>query len=445
MPLREEISLVRRSIPMTKSLGVRLVVALAVMLLPLLILGASAFYSFNVLEDAFRESVGESLQEMVPLVALQVQVQHCRIALHHLEHEDSRENRQLFSQLAARVGETFAENIAFKTSAEKHGLALALAEWRLAERGAADLLALPGSFDSPAGRAGLARTSRHLDRVVDQLEALRGITAREVEATLERVETIKARSILLNSAVFLSGIGMVAVLGLLLARSILRPVRQLEMEVQRFAGGDLTHRLEAGRRDELGALMTSFNAMAAELEKERQALKELSASDPLTGLCNHREFFRLLREEMQRSQRYLHPLSLLMIDLDYFKQINDTFGHPAGDRVLCAVADILRRELRQVDQLARYGGEEFAAILPETAESEAIAIANRIRQAIAARPLAISETEGAELTISIGLAIFPDDANSVEGLVEKADQSLYAAKAAGRNRVCRRGAEAGRG
>jgi diguanylate cyclase (GGDEF)-like protein len=148
---------------------------------------------------------------------------------------------------------------------------------------------------------------------------------------------------------------------------------------------------------------------------------------------------------MQRSQRYLHPLSLLMIDLDYFKQINDTFGHPAGDRVLCAVADILRRELRQVDQLARYGGEEFAAILPETAESEALAIANRIRQAIAARPLAISETEGAELTISIGLAIFPDDANSVEGLVEKADQSLYAAKAAGRNRVCRRGAEAGRG
>jgi diguanylate cyclase (GGDEF)-like protein len=280
---------------------------------------------------------------------------------------------------------------------------------------------------------------------VAQLEALRGITAQEVEATLERVETTKVRSILLNSAVFLCGIGMVAVLGLLLARSILRPVRQLEVEVQRFAGGDLTHRLEARRRDELGALMTSFNAMAAELEKERQAHKEHTVSDPLTGLCNHREFFRLLREEMQRSQRYLHPLSLLMIDLDYFKQINDTFGHPAGDRVLSAVADILRRELRQVDQLARYGGEEFAAILPETAESEAIAIANRIRQAIAARPLAISETEGAELTISIGLAIFPDDANSVEGLVEKADQSLYAAKAAGRNRVCRRGAEAGRG
>jgi diguanylate cyclase (GGDEF)-like protein len=195
--------------------------------------------------------------------------------------------------------------------------------------------------------------------------------------------------------------------------------------------------LETDRRDELGALTSAFNAMAAELEKDRQALKKLSASDPLTGLCNHREFFRLLREETERSRRYRHPLSLLMIDLDNFKRINDTYGHPAGDRVLCAVAGVVRRELRQVDQVARYGGEEFAAILPETAESEAFAIATRIRQAVAARPLAISETEGVELTISIGLAVFPDDATAEEGLVERADQSLYAAKAAGRNRVCR--------
>jgi diguanylate cyclase (GGDEF)-like protein len=185
--------------------------------------------------------------------------------------------------------------------------------------------------------------------------------------------------------------------------------------------------------------------MAEELEKDRQALRELSARDPLTGLSNHREFFRLLREETQRSQRYRHPLSLLMIDLDYFKRVNDTYGHPAGDRVLCAVAGIIRRELRQVDHVARYGGEEFAVILPETAVSEALAIASRIRQAVAARPLAISEGEGVELTISIGLAVFPDDAAAEEGLVEQADQALYAAKAAGRNRVCRSGAAAGGG
>jgi diguanylate cyclase (GGDEF)-like protein len=222
-------------------------------------------------------------------------------------------------------------------------------------------------------------------------------------------------------------------------------VRQLEAAVQCFAGGDLAHRLHVGRTDELGALAGAFNAMAKELEKDRQALKELSVRDPLTGLYNHREFFRLLREEAPRSRRYRHPLSLLMIDIDYFKKINDTYGHPAGDRVLSAVAGIIRRELRQVDQVARYGGEEFAAILPETDESEAFALATRIRQAVAARPLAISETKGVELTISIGLAVFPDDATAEEGLVEKADHALYAAKAAGRNRVCRSSSAAGGG
>jgi len=428
---------VRRTISFMHSLRTRLIVALAVMLLPLLVLGASTFYTFNALENSFREAVDESLRELVPVAELQVLLQNCRIALHHLEHEKSAENRRLLAELAARVGKTFTENLAFKTSAERQGLALALSEWRLAEHTVAEALALKESLDTPAAKEVLARYSLLLDRVAAQLEELRSITAGEIAATLERVETMKAWSATLNTAVFLFGIGMVVTLGLLLARSILRPMLQIEAGVQRFAGGDLAHRLEAGRRDELGALSAAFNVMAEELEKDRLILKELSASDPLTGLCNHREFFRLLREETERSRRYRHPLSLLMIDLDNFKRINDTYGHPAGDRVLCAVAGIIRRELRQVDQVARYGGEEFAAILPETAESEAFAIATRIRQAVAARPLAISETEGVALTISIGLAVFPDDAAAEEGLVERADQALYAAKAAGRNRVCR--------
>lgn len=435
----------RRSIPFTHSLGTRLIVALAAMLLPLLVLGASTFYTFNTLEAAFREVTRESLREMVPVVELQALVQNCRIALHHLEHEDGVENRQLFVELAARVGKTFAENLAFKSSAERQGLAQAFAEWRLTDQAAADVFDLGGALDRPEARAGLRRVSLHLDRVVAQLEVLRGITAGEIETTLARVETMKARSARLNTQVFLLGIGMVVAIGLLLARSILRPVRQLAAAVERFAGGDLAHRLHVGRTDELGALTAAFNAMAEELERDRQALQELSARDPLTGLCNHREFYRLLREETQRSRRYRHPLTLLMIDLDYFKRINDTWGHPAGDRVLCAVAGIIRRELRQVDQVARYGGEEFAVILPETAESEGLAIAGRIRQAVAARPLAIAETEGVELTISVGLAVFPDDAATEEGLVEQADRALYAAKASGRNRVCRSDQAAGGG
>lgn len=336
----------RRSIPFTHSLGTRLIVALAIMLLPLLVLEASTFYSFKVLEASFREVVEESLREMIPVVELQTRIQNCRVALHHLEHKDGVENRRLLAELTAGVDGTFSGNLTLKSAAERQGLALALAEWRLAAQAAAEVLAQTGPLDRPAAKEGLTRFSLHLDRVVALLEELRGITAGELGTALERVETMSERSARLNTLVFLLGIGMVVVIGLLLVRSILRPVRQLEAAVQRFAGGDLAHRLHVGRSDELGELTGAFNAMAEELEKDRQTLKELSARDPLTGLCNHREFYRLLREEMQRSRRYRHPLALLMIDLDYFKRINDTWGHPAGDRVLCGVAGLIRRELR---------------------------------------------------------------------------------------------------
>ncbi len=427
----------KTSIPLTLSLRTRLIVALAVMLLPLLVLGASTFYTFNLMESAFREVVDQSSREMIPATELQVLVQNCRIALHHLGQEQSAENRRLFSDLVSRVGKTFARILDFKTPVEQRGLAKALSEWQQAERAAADVLAIEGPFDTPEAREALVNSSLHFGRVQAQLEELRGIAAEGIAATLERVAALERRSVRINLLVFLAGMALVLGLGLLLARHILRPMEKIGAGVQSLADGDLAHRLETGRQDELGALSAAFNAMAAELERERRALKELSVSDPLTGLCNQREFFRLLREETERSRRYRHPLSLMMIDLDKFKRINDTYGHPAGDRVLCTVAGIVRRELRQVDHVARYGGEEFAVILPETGEGEAFFIANRIRQAIAARPLPCSDVESAELTISIGLAVFPDHAGGDEELVKKADQALYAAKAAGRNRVCR--------
>ncbi len=423
-----------------KSLRIRLVAVLACMLLPLVALGASAYYTFDLVEDSFREVVNESLYEMVPLVELRTAVLNYRLALQHLAQEDSEENRRLFATLIMDIGKTFNGMIAFRTAEEQEGMAEALVEWRLAEKATAEILAQPGTFSGPADQEALAGFTVHLDRVVARLDELRGITAAEIEARLARVERTNWWISRLNAGVFLLGIGMVVTLGLLLARSILRPVRQLEAGAGRFAGGDLAHRLQVGRTDELGRLTEAFNIMAEELDRDRRALTELTARDPLTGLYNHREFYRLLREEAERSRRYRHPLSLLMFDLDHFKKVNDTCGHPAGDKVLCGVAGIVRRELRQVDLVARYGGEEFAAILPETAEAEAWAIAERIRQAIAARPLAISDTEGIGLTISIGLAVFPDDAASEEVLVEKADAALYAAKAAGRNRVCRPGA-----
>jgi diguanylate cyclase (GGDEF)-like protein len=143
-----------------------------------------------------------------------------------------------------------------------------------------------------------------------------------------------------------------------------------------------------------------------------------------------------LKEEAERWRRYHHSCALLIVDLDHFKTVNDTWGHPVGDEVLRAVAARILREIRPADRAARSGGEEFAILLPETGGAGALALAERVRAAFAASPITLTSGQAIDLTVSIGGAAFPDDAGDAEGLIAAADRALYAAKQAGRNRVC---------
>ena len=138
---------------------------------------------------------------------------------------------------------------------------------------------------------------------------------------------------------------------------------------------------------------------------------------------------------MDRSRRYGHDLTLLIVDLDHFKAVNDTCGHPCGDEVLRSVTLRLLKELRNFDSIARYGGEEFAVIMPETDPPGARAVAERLLEAVSSSPITTTRGNVLQLTISIGMASFPGDARSEDDLIEAADQALYAAKDRGRNRV----------
>ena len=182
-----------------------------------------------------------------------------------------------------------------------------------------------------------------------------------------------------------------------------------------------------------------------QLLDQKRIIELQATTDGLTGLFNHRHFFDRLRAEVTRARRYGLVLSLLMLDLDDFKRINDRFGHPAGDQVLRAISDVLCGQLRQnLDIPARYGGEEFAVILPHTGtlESEedfadgARTTGERIRRAIAEMELPIAQ-EGppVHITASAGLAMLPAHAADADELVSKADQALYQAKHGGKDRV----------
>lgn len=163
----------------------------------------------------------------------------------------------------------------------------------------------------------------------------------------------------------------------------------------------------------------------------------LSMLDELTGLFNRRFFNSEIEREMERSRRLERPMSLFMVDIDHFKTFNDTYGHPSGDRVLAAVARILRDKARLTDQPARYGGEEFTVILPHTTKDDALVLAERYRQAVEA--MDVTDSHGAPVpavTISLGVAQYPEDADDAPSMIEAADRALYRAKNRGRNMVC---------
>lgn len=173
-----------------------------------------------------------------------------------------------------------------------------------------------------------------------------------------------------------------------------------------------------------------------ELESSRRALAEQATTDPLTQLKNRRAFFENGAQHLSVARRYGTDFSIIVADLDYFKRINDTFGHQAGDEALIAVAQILLHMTRTEDTVARVGGEEFALVLPDTNYLGAAVLAERIRAAVERERFAAGE-RAVELTVSVGLASYGiEHVDSVDQLLNIADQRLYLAKRQGRNRIC---------
>jgi diguanylate cyclase (GGDEF)-like protein/PAS domain S-box-containing protein len=179
---------------------------------------------------------------------------------------------------------------------------------------------------------------------------------------------------------------------------------------------------------------TGISRNITERKHAAEQLRELAIMDSLTGLFNRRHFIELSEREFERTSRYGKDLSLMMMDIDHFKAVNDTHGHHVGDEVLCRLAEIFRSGLRSTDVVGRLGGEEFGILLPETGLPEAFPLAERVRGTVADLPIPTSAGDLA-VTISIGVAAMATEAQKLESLMQLADTALYKAKENGRNRV----------
>ena len=190
--------------------------------------------------------------------------------------------------------------------------------------------------------------------------------------------------------------------------------------------------------DDVPAVSAFANQISIAIEKTRlfQRAQEMAITDGLTGLYNHRHFIELLAVEVRRASRYRRPVALVMMDLDHFKAVNDTYGHQTGDEALNTLAGILRGAVRETDYVARYGGEEFAIILPESTEQASAAMAERIREAVEGHDFTV-QGQLVRITVSLGVAAcLVETEDAAQDLIRRADQALYAAKRLGRNRVC---------
>ena len=219
----------------------------------------------------------------------------------------------------------------------------------------------------------------------------------------------------------------------LLARALLSPLSRLRSATQKLGAGERGHRLGWRRKDEIGMLAQDFDRMAAELDSAHQHLEALALKDPLTGLLNHRAFKERLEQELRRAERERYVVSVVALDVDNFKEINDRHGHAAGDASLRELAGAFRLHLRPSDICGRIGGDEFCLAVARSSAEETEEIVDRLRRHVARLNLGPGNQR---VTISAGIAEFPRHSLGREELMHLADGAMYWAKSAGRNRSC---------
>ena len=236
-------------------------------------------------------------------------------------------------------------------------------------------------------------------------------------------------------ALLLVGLFLLAFI-VLVRQHLIQPLQRIDHALSNLSAAGPLPDFATSRMLEIQAVeeaIREHHDLLIQNDEARQVLEMLANKDGLTGLMNRRYFMHSAEAELQRAQRYRRPVTVAMADLDYFKKLNDTYGHAAGDAVLCAFADLVRDSSRQSDLVCRYGGEEFAFLFPEISPAEAAALAERLRVSCADAEVRLPDGRTVKVTVSMGLA----DASEcpIEIALKRADDALYEAKRLGRNRV----------
>ncbi|MBI5138022.1 MAG: GGDEF domain-containing protein [Nitrospirae bacterium] len=378
-----------------KSIPIRFAILVMLMVVPLLAVSLSGQRLVLRVFDQVQVLLGHTVERMVPVGNLNNLLLKSVMPAHdYLMYGDKAMAAEL-DGIAGRIDGILADasRAAFANPTDQALLAHVREEWQSAHRISREVLALPYPMDPALAQRRSLQIERHVQHALDYLDTLSDTTLVQLAADWHQAQSARGT----QTRLVLASTALAVLLAVLASVGLTQMGRELRDNEARF--------------------------------------RYLARHDPLTGLDNREEFKQRLDMEVRRSERFGHPFSLLMVDIDQFKQVNDTHGHPTGDEVLCDLARLLRGTLRGIEPAARYGGEEFAVILPETDLHGALTTAERLRAAAAGMAVPTQNGQEVAITVSIGVATFPDHGGDARTLVAKADKALYLAKRNGRDRV----------
>jgi len=406
------------------------------MLLPLVILGATTYVSIDRVVGAFTHVVDDPYTELRLVARTQVAVSKALMPPNdYLVHGDKREI-QTFAYQSNETDRLF-DLLEKDLERSEHELSLirsARDEWTTGKAQALELLSISHPVGNKRAAASMEEMDTQFEKILAKLDAANQIFVQEAETGLDSARGVRNDVILKVWLVMLLGLVIAAVAAWSLLHSTVIPIQKLHRVVQQFGRGQLDQRVEIKSNDEVGKLASAFNDMASQVQSITETLTNESTHDPLTGVLNRREFERQFQNMLQHAIRHNRPITVAMIDLDHFKQVNDSHGHQLGDEYLKVLCKVIETNLRPGDIFARYGGEEFVAVLPESDSVGARRVAERLRLLAAGAGIK-RNGQLVSTTISIGLSTFPADGATISELMAASDRALYGAKAAGRDRV----------
>jgi diguanylate cyclase (GGDEF)-like protein len=408
------------------SLARRLLLVLAAMLLALVAVAGARVVTFrasvNALEDFRADTVGQYKR----IAEVRLLLEAADDAGEEYVETDNVAEGQKFESISAEIDRGFDDLEASGSRQERRLAASAHRIWKLAHATIEHAVGLPAGGDG----ARLDPFHDGLDEAAGLLTDQFSLNVAEVGDEISALRIRERTQLYASLAILLLGCVLGGLLSRRVYRSVASPLRALEEATAHLGREDLAHRVDVQGNDELSRVGSAFNTMADKLQMNREELQHLALHDALTGLPNRALFLEQLQHAVARARRKGTPVSVLYLDLDGFKDVNDTLGHEAGDELLIGVADGLRGILREVDTVARLGGDEFAILIEDELQSATSTAQRIVRQF--ERPWSLSSGY-VSVGVSIGVAARHAE-EELDELLRQADAAMYAAKASGKGR-----------